>query len=89
MLNLITKPPGYGIAIAIITAILTWLYTRTIEPDQDKVTKTFYKTLVAGLIAAAVLSYVAHRPEPISTEPFNAVVGGAASVVPTPPAAIM
>lgn len=63
-------PYVFSLAIAVLTAALVWLYTRTIEKDQDKVNKTFNKTLLAGIIAALTLTWLVHRQEPICTEPF-------------------
>lgn len=63
-------PYLFALFIALITAALTWLYERTIEPDAAKVQKTFNKTLLAGVIAALALTWVVHRQEPTACEPF-------------------
>ena len=65
-------PYVFSLAIALVTATLVWLYARTIEKDADKVNKTFNKTLLAGVIAALALTWLVHRQEQISTEPFSA-----------------
>jgi len=64
-------PYIFALSIALVTATLMWLYTKTLETDTEKVQKTFYKTLAAGTIAALALTWLAYRQEPISTEPFT------------------
>ena len=72
MLEILRNHPYvFSLTIAILTAALVWLYTRTIEKDPEKVQKTFNKTLLAGIIAALALTWVVHRQEPICTEPFS------------------
>jgi Na+-driven multidrug efflux pump len=63
-------PYIFSLALALLTASLTWLYARTIEKDKDKVNKTFNKTLAAGVVAALALTWLVHREEPVSREPF-------------------
>lgn len=64
-------PYIFSLTLALLIASLMWLYTRTIETDRDKVNKTFNKTLAVGVVAALALTWLAHRQEPISTEPFT------------------
>lgn len=64
-------PYIFALSIALLTAGLMWLYTKTIEKDQDKVQKTFNKTLAAGTVAALALTWLVYRQEPICTEPFT------------------
>ena len=64
-------PYIFSLAIALLTATLSWLYARTIEKDPEKVGKTFNKTLAAGIVAALLLTWLVHRQEPVSTEPFS------------------
>ncbi len=63
-------PYAYSLAIALLTAVLMWAYTRTLEKDKDVVNRTFYKTLAAGVLAALALAWLVHRQEPVCTEPF-------------------
>lgn len=65
-------PYVFSLTLALLTATLVWLYARTVETDPDKVTKTFNKTLLAGVIAALALTWLVHRQEQVSTEPFSA-----------------
>lgn len=67
-----SHPYVFSLTIALVTAALMWLYTRTIEKDPQVVNKTFNKTLAAGVVAALVLTYLVHRQEAICTEPFTA-----------------
>ena len=65
-------PYVFSLSIAVLTAALIWLYTKTIEKDSQVVNKTFNKTLLAGVLAALALTWLVYRPEPLSTEPFTA-----------------
>lgn len=66
-----SHPYIFSLLVALLTATLMWLYTRTIEPDREKVNKTFNKTLAAGVVAALALTWLVHRQEPVSCEPFQ------------------
>jgi hypothetical protein len=65
-------PYLFSMCIALLTASIMWLYTRTVEKDTAVVNSTFTKTLFAGAIAAILLTYLIHRQEPVCTEPFSA-----------------
>lgn len=65
-------PYMFALSIAVLTAALMWLYTRTIEKDPEVVRKTFFKTLLVGVIAAFALTWLVHRREPVCSEPFAA-----------------
>lgn len=60
-----------AMAIALLTATLSWAYARTLSQDPEETRKVFNKTLAAGLIAALTLTWVVHRQEPLSSEPFT------------------
>lgn len=64
-------PYVFALVMATLTATFMWLYTRTLEKDTDKVNKTFNKTLLAGVVAGLTLTWLVHRQEAISTEPFS------------------
>jgi amino acid transporter len=70
MLSSLQNPQAFSITLAFCTALLVYLYTRTTEPDRDKVNKTFFKTLAIGIIVGLVLSYIVYKPEPTMSEPF-------------------
>lgn len=65
-------PYVFALTIAIITAVLVGLYERTIESDPEKVRTTFNKTLAAGVLTALALTWLVHRQEAVSCEPFQA-----------------
>jgi hypothetical protein len=65
-------PYFFSLTLALLTAGIVWLYARTLEKDGDKVNKTFNKTLAAGVVAALALTWLVHREEPVSSEPFIA-----------------
>ena len=63
----------FAITLAVLTAILSWLYARTLpqpEKDDTAVTKVFYKTLVAGLVGGLALAWFVSRPDDILTTPY-------------------
>lgn len=63
-------PYAFALVVALVTAVLVWLYERTIEPDTEKTKKTFNKTLLAGVLAALAVAWLASRQEPLAAEPF-------------------
>jgi 4-hydroxybenzoate polyprenyltransferase len=72
IIALLRNPHAFGLTIALLTAILTFLYAKTTEKDNPSApTKVFWKTLVAGAISALVLAWVVHRPEQMLREPFS------------------
>ena len=60
-----------AMAIALLTAALSWAYARTLTKDPEETRKVFYKTLAAALVASLALTWVVHRQEPLSAEPFT------------------
>jgi hypothetical protein len=71
MLAFLQNHHVFGVLIALVTAVLVYAYQYTVDPSRDANKKTFYKTLVAGVISSLVLSWAIYRPDHISTEPFN------------------
>ena len=63
-------PYIFALALALLTATLTWAYARTLTTDAEEQRKTFNKTLAAGVVAALALTWLVHRQEPLATEPF-------------------
>lgn len=63
-------PLAFSLVFALLVAVLVWLYERTVEPDANKVQKTFNKTLAAGVLAGVALTWLVNRQEPVSCEPF-------------------
>ncbi len=72
MLAFLQNHHVFGVLIALVTALLVYAYQTTVDPRGENNKKTFYKTLVAGVISSLVLSWAIYRPDHISTEPFNA-----------------
>jgi hydrogenase-4 membrane subunit HyfE len=69
--NYFSNPYVFGISIAILTAAITFAYQYTVAPhEMDANKKSFFKTLAAGIVSAIMLTYVVHRPQPVSSEPF-------------------
>lgn len=66
-----SHPYVFTLSIAVLTAGIMWIYSRTIEKDKDVVNKTFNKTLLAGVIAAMAMTWLVYRQEPICSEPFT------------------
>lgn len=63
----------FALVVAVVTATLSWLYARTLEgkKDEDAPSKTFYKTLAAGMLGGMALAWFVSRPEEVLTEPFQ------------------
>lgn len=59
----------FAVVVALVAAVLNFLYARTLETPDDA-SKTFFKTLVAALIAGLVLAWFVSRPDDVATEPF-------------------
>jgi hypothetical protein len=73
MLAVLQHPYVFALALAFCTALLSYLYSRTLDKDPTQSTKTFFKTMAAGTLAGIVLTYVAaaSRGETLATEPFD------------------
>lgn len=80
MLGFLQQPYVFAVVVAIVTAGLVYVYSKITDSKDQKTSKsTFFKTLVAGLIAGMGLAYASSpRTETIATEPFDAVVASAA-----------
>lgn len=77
MLQFLQRPYVFAFVLALATAVLVWLYTKTIEKDAEKVNRTFFKTLAAGVLAGAALTWASSpRAEPVAAEPFDADISG-------------
>lgn len=80
MLSFLQQPYVFSIVVAVATAVLLYAYQYTVDKDPERTKKVFYKTLVAGVVAAVGLTWAIYRPTPIATEPFSAdgIAGGPA-----------
>lgn len=75
MLGFLKNPHAFAIALALLTAVLAHLYARTTETDKDVQKKVFWKTLVIGILAGFILTWLVHgRQEQTASEPFNAEI---------------
>lgn len=72
MLPFIQQPYVFALVLALATASLVYLYTKTTDPQQSN--KAFFKTLAMGSIAGVALTYMSSPKPAISmvTEPFDA-----------------
>jgi len=72
MLAILQQPYMFAMALAVLTALLAYLYSRTTERDGAQANKTFFKTLAAGALAGVGLTYLTSgRTEQLATEPFD------------------
>lgn len=80
MLGFLQQPYVFAVVMAIVTAGLVYAYSKITDTKDQKTSKsTFFKTLVAGLIAGMGITYVStSRTETIATEPFDAAVATSA-----------
>jgi len=71
-LEFIQKPYVFALAIALVTAILAYAYSKVTDKDSNVSYRTFFKTLAAGALAGVVLTYLSTpRAEAMATEPFD------------------
>lgn len=76
MLAFLQQPYVFAMALAVLTSVLVYLYSKTTERDPSQVNKTFFKTLAAGTLAGMGLTYLtSNRAEPLATEPFDLPMG--------------
>ena len=59
MLGFLKQPYVFAVVLAVVTAALMYLYSRTIEADTEKCTKTFFKTLAIAATSGLLLAYLA------------------------------
>jgi hypothetical protein len=76
MLGVLKQPYVFAVALAVVTATLMYLYTRTIEADTDRCNKTFFKTLAISAGAGLLLAYAASWGESSSSSGGGAAAGG-------------
>lgn len=78
MLSFVQQQPYvFALAIVVLTALLTFLYDKTLERDPAHHSRTFFKTLAAGVAAGLSLTWLTSpRSELLATEPFDAVGNG-------------
>lgn len=84
LLGLLQKPYVFAFAVVVATAALAWLYARTTVAEGDKpgaARSTFFRTLLAGALASAALTYAASfgagGDAPLAAEPFDTPLGEA------------
>lgn len=85
VLEFLQKPYVFAFALSFVTAVLVWLYNRTLAPStspQDEARRSFFKTLAAGLLAGGALTYATTRRgrDVVAAEPFD-MPSAAATVV--------
>lgn len=84
MLAVLQKPYVFAFVLSFATAVLVWLYNRTLvraDPKPDpkaEAYRSFFKTLAAGLLAGGALTYLTTRrgggdATAVAAEPFDAV----------------
>jgi hypothetical protein len=70
MLQALMNPYVLVIVTSILTAALVTLYNRTLERDDSKTNRSFYKIAVIGIMAGSALVFAVNRPEKVMQEPF-------------------
>ncbi len=82
MLAFLQQPFAFSLALAVLTSVFVYLYSKTTERDgevmQNGARKALFKTLAAGLLAGMLLAYLTTRssshPVPVA-QPFDAAPG--------------
>lgn len=74
VLAFLQQPYVFALTLAVLTAVLVYLYSRTTEKDPAQASKTFFKTLAAGTLTGVALTYFtsAKGEQLLATEPFDA-----------------
>ncbi len=70
MFQFILNPYVLVIVTTLMTATLVTLYNKTLEADESKIQRSFYKILVIGSLTGMALVFAVNRPEKTLTEPF-------------------
>jgi hypothetical protein len=70
MFQSLQSPHAFALAQAVLTAVLVYYYTKTVETNTEVINKTFFKTLAIATISGLVLAWLVYRPEQTLTEPF-------------------
>lgn len=70
MLQALLNPYVLVVVTTLLTASLVGLYNKTLETDNSKVMKSFYKIAIIGSVTGLALVFLINRPEKTLTEPF-------------------
>ena len=70
MLQALLNPYVLVMATSILTAILVTMYNRTLERDDSKTNRSFYKIALIGIMAGSALVFAVNRPDKLMQEPF-------------------
>lgn len=86
--GILQQPYVFALLVALGTAVLTYLYGRVTDKDPAAPARTFNKTLAAGVLVGAALTYLAtpraaDSPLMVATEPFDTAGAAVGGVVPT------
>ena len=61
-------------AVALLTAIFTYVYTRIVDKNKHDVSiRTFFTVLVGGIVSSAIVNLYTSRPPPVLMEPFETI----------------
>lgn len=73
MLEFLRRPYIFALVLASLTAVIVYFYSKTIEKDAARADKIFFKTLAAGILAGAALTYATspRSAEAAIVEPFD------------------
>lgn len=74
MLAFLQQPYVFALALALVTALLSFAYAKVTDKEPGRPAKTFFKTMAAGTLAGIALTYLtSSKAEPLlATEPFDA-----------------
>lgn len=72
MLEFVRQPYIFALVLASLTAVVVYFYSKTIEKDAARADKIFFKTLAAGVLVGAALTYMTSSPRSVEiAEPFD------------------
>lgn len=70
MFQFILNPYVLVMVTTLLTATLVTLYNKTLESDESKIDRAFYKILIIGGVSGLALVFALNRPEKTLSEPF-------------------
>ena len=72
MLEFVTGNPfALAVVVVLVTATMFTAYNKTLEPDEAKVNKAFYKIAVLGIASNLALVYFLTRTGTAPLPPFE------------------
>ena len=69
--QMMSNPLVFATAAALLAAVLTFGYLKTVEPDDAKVQKATFKVFLVVFVANLVLLLLVNQREKVATVPWD------------------